>query len=148
MIIPARPGSVALAVVILSGVGAGSALAHCDTVDGPVVTLAKKAVEAMEKKKHTGESVESGRAYVQVYVPFLHFVERLYNDATTPIAHGAGDVGGKDTGTPNPLSPEYTCIDPAGGEPPAETAANEIVDGWNRKPMQFPFHKGEKPCAT
>jgi len=206
----ARLGSVALAVVILSGVGAGIALAHCDTVDGPVVTLAKKAldkgdvtlvlpwvaadqeqeireafelavavrgkgskekdlaeryffetlvrvhregegalftglkpagldlgpaipaadkaletgdpgpmlaliegaihegirkyfVEAMEKKKHAGESVDAGRAYVQAYVPFLHFVERLYNDATTPIAHGAGDVGGVGRGHPEPL---------------------------------------------
>jgi len=206
----ARLGSVALAVVILSWVGAGSALAHCDTMDGPVVTLAKKAldkgdvtlilpwvaadqekeireafdlavavrgkgtkeealadryffetlvrvhregegapftglkpvglnlgpaipaadkaletgdpgtmlaliegkihegihkyyVEAMEKKNHAGESVEAGRAYVQAYVPFLHFVERLYNDATTPIAHGAGDVGGAGHGHPEPV---------------------------------------------
>jgi len=38
--------------------------------------------------------VEAGRAYVQAYVPYLHFVERLYNDATTPIAHGAGEGGG------------------------------------------------------
>jgi len=96
----ARLGSVALAVVILPGVGAGIALAHCDTVDGPVVTLAKKAVEAMEKKKHAGESVESGRAYV----PFLHFVERQYNDATTPVAHGTGDVGGAGRGHPEPLA--------------------------------------------
>jgi len=207
----ARLGSVALTVVILSGVGAGSSLAHCDTVDGPVVTLAKKAldkgdvtlvlpwveadqekeireafelaiavrgkgtkekdladryffetlvrvhregegapftglkpagldlgpaipaadkaletgdpgpmlaliegtihegilkyfVEAMEKKKHAGESVDAGRAYVQAYVPFLHFVERLYNDATTSIAHGAGDVGGAGHGHPEPLA--------------------------------------------
>lgn len=196
----ARRGSVALAVVILSWIGAGPALAHCDTMDGPVVTLARKALEtgdvalvlpwvapgkeseireafdlavavrgkgprekaladrfffetlvrvhregegapytglkpagldpgpaipaaekaletgnprpvlslieaavhegihryyteAVEKKKHAGESVEAGRAYVQAYVPYLHFVERLYNDATSPVAHGAGDVG-------------------------------------------------------
>ncbi len=50
-------------------------------------------VEAMEKRNHAGESVEAGRAYIQAYVPFLHFVERLYVDATTPIAHGAGDIG-------------------------------------------------------
>lgn len=207
----ARLGSVALTVVILSGVGAGSALAHCDTVDGPVVTLAKKAldkgdvtlvlpwvaadqeeeireafelavavrgkgakekdladryffetlvrvhregegapftglkpagldpgpaipaadkaletgdpgpllsliggtiregmrkhfVEAMEKRKHAGESVEAGRAYVHAYVPFLHFVERLYNDAITPIAHGEEDVGGAGRGYPEPVA--------------------------------------------
>ncbi len=51
----------------------------------------KYYVEAMERKAHAGESVEAGRAYVQAYVPYLHFVERLYADATTPIAHGAGE---------------------------------------------------------
>jgi hypothetical protein len=205
----ARLGGVAAAVIILTMAWAGGALAHCDTMDGPVVTLAKKAlekgdvnlilpwvgadkeneireafdlavvvrgkgakekelsdryffetlvrvhregegasftglmpagldlgpaipaadkaletgnpepmlalieekihegilkyyVEAMEKKKHAGESVEAGRAYVQAYVPYLHFVERLYTDATTPIAHGAGDVGGARPGHPEP----------------------------------------------
>jgi hypothetical protein len=197
----ARVGSIAAAIILLSVIGTESALAHCDTMDGPVVILAKKSlekgdvtlvlpwvaadreneireafelasavrgkgskekelsdryffetlvrvhregegasftglkpagldlgpaipaadkaletgnpkpmlalieekihegihkyyVEAMEKRKHAGESVEAGRAYVQAYVPFLHFVERLYAGATTPIAHGAGDVGG------------------------------------------------------
>src|SRR3972149_4198953 len=59
-------------------------------------------VEAMERKKHAGESMEAGREYVQAYVPYLHFVERLYVDATTPIAHGAGDVGGGSGRHPEP----------------------------------------------
>ena len=46
---------------------------------------------AKEKKAHAGESVEAGRAYVNAYVPYLHFVERLYADASTPVAHGAGE---------------------------------------------------------
>jgi len=37
--------------------------------------------------------VEAGRAYVQAYVPYLHFVERLYNDPVTPISHGAVEGG-------------------------------------------------------
>jgi len=53
----------------------------------------KYYTEARERRAHAKESVEAGRAYVQAYVPYLHFVERLYNDAITPIAHGAGDVG-------------------------------------------------------
>lgn len=57
---------------------------------------------AIEKKKHAGESVEAGRAYIQAYVPYVHFVERLYHDATTPIANGAGDVGGAGHGHPGP----------------------------------------------
>ena len=59
-------------------------------------------VEAMEKRKHAGESVVAGRAYVQAYVLYVHFVERLYKDATTPIAHGAGDVGDAGHGHPGP----------------------------------------------
>lgn len=59
-------------------------------------------VEAMEKRKHAGESVAAGRAYVQAYVLYVHFVERLYKDATTPIAHGAGDVGDAGHGHPGP----------------------------------------------
>jgi hypothetical protein len=54
----------------------------------------KYYVEARERKTHAAGSVEAGRAYVAAYVPYLHFVERLYNDATTPIAHGAGEAGG------------------------------------------------------
>jgi hypothetical protein len=48
----------------------------------------KYYMEAKEKKAHAGESVEAGRAYVAAYVPYLHFVERLYLDASTPITHG------------------------------------------------------------
>ena len=51
----------------------------------------KYYMEAKARKAHAGESVEAGRAYVQAYVPYLHFVERLYNDASTPVAHGAGE---------------------------------------------------------
>ena len=205
----ARLGGLAAAIILLTWISAGSALAHCDTMDGPVVILAKKAlekgdvtlvlpwvakekegeireafdltsavrgrgakekeladryffetlvrvhreaegapftglkpagldlgpaipaadkaletgnpkpmlalieekihegihryyVEAMERKKHAGESMEAGREYVQAYVPYLHFVERLYVDATTPIAHGAGDVGGGPHPHPEP----------------------------------------------
>jgi len=60
-------------------------------------------VEARERKAHAGESVDAGRAYVAAYVPYLHFVERLYNDATTPIAQGVGEDGGhKGHAAPNP----------------------------------------------
>ena len=55
----------------------------------------KYYMEAKEKKAHAGESVEAGRAYVQAYVPYLHFVERLYLDASTPVTHG-GEEGTHD----------------------------------------------------
>jgi hypothetical protein len=65
----------------------------------------KYYMEAKEKKMHAGESVEAGRAYVQAYVPYLHFVERLYADATTPIAHGAGEGTHPAAGHPEPAAP-------------------------------------------
>jgi hypothetical protein len=55
--------------------------------------LVRVHVEAREKQVHADESVEVGRAYVQAYVPYLHFMERFYNDAVTPISHGAGEGG-------------------------------------------------------
>lgn len=48
---------------------------------------------ATGKKEHAGESVEAGRAFVQAYVPYVHFVERLYLAASTPVAHGAVEGG-------------------------------------------------------
>jgi hypothetical protein len=65
----------------------------------------KYYMEAKEKKAHAGESVEAGRAYVQAYVPYLHFVERLYADATTPIAHGSGEGTHPAAGHPEPAAP-------------------------------------------
>lgn len=110
-------GSVAAAVIILVLATAGNVLAHCDTLDGPVVNLARQAlakgdvkiilpwVAAREKKAHQGESVEAGRMYVQAYVPYLHFVERLYNDAVTPIAHGTGEGSHAESGHLEPAAP-------------------------------------------
>lgn len=57
---------------------------------------------AREKKGQSLQSVEAGRAYVQAYVPYLHFVERLYNDAATPIAHGAGKGSPEGHAAPHP----------------------------------------------
>ncbi|MGE5700725.1 MAG: DUF6448 family protein [Deltaproteobacteria bacterium] len=64
----------------------------------------KYYMEAKERKARAGESVEAGRAYVQAYVPYLHFVERLYADATTPIAHGSGEGTHPAAGHPEPAA--------------------------------------------
>ena len=42
--------------------------------------------DTLEKKKHAGESVQAGREFVEAYVPFTHYVERIYLDAEG--AHG------------------------------------------------------------
>jgi hypothetical protein len=65
----------------------------------------KYYMEAMERKARAGESVEAGRAYVQAYVPYLHFVERLYVDASTPVAHGANEGTHGEHGHPEPAAP-------------------------------------------
>lgn len=69
----------------------------------------KYYTEARERKAHAGHSVETGRAYVQAYVPYLHFVERLYESATTPIAHGTGEGAHEAHGRAEPAAgaPEH-----------------------------------------
>lgn len=38
-------------------------------------------------KKLAGESVEAGRKFAQAYVTYVHYVEKLYNDAKTKSGH-------------------------------------------------------------
>ena len=40
-----------------------------------------------ELKKTADKSIEDGRAYVAAYVEFVHYAERLFNDATSAAAH-------------------------------------------------------------
>jgi len=75
-------------------VGSDKAL-DSDSVDG-LVKLVTDAVaagirerfaKASETKKHANESVESGREFVEAYVQFVHYVERLCTHATTKHVH-------------------------------------------------------------
>lgn len=76
--------------------GADKALGNGD-VGGLVKLVTKDAAagirerfnNAMEKKKHADDSVEAGREYVEAYVEFVHYVERLHHDAAGPAAHSA-----------------------------------------------------------
>lgn len=40
-----------------------------------------------EKRKHADESVEAGREFVAAYVEFVHYTERLYDDAARFTGH-------------------------------------------------------------
>lgn len=51
------------------------------------VGIRKRFTYALEKKKHADESVEAGREFVEAYVEFTHYVERLYFDATGHGSH-------------------------------------------------------------
>jgi len=41
----------------------------------------------MALKKHAGQSVEAGREFAEAYVKYVHYVERIYNDAAAKTAH-------------------------------------------------------------
>lgn len=41
--------------------------------------------------KHKDESVAQGREFVEAYVAYTHYVERLHQDATAEAAHGGHD---------------------------------------------------------
>lgn len=45
--------------------------------------------EAVTRKKHADHDVEHGRAYVASYVEFIHYAERIYQDAVHPPSHHA-----------------------------------------------------------
>ncbi len=51
--------------------------------------IKKRFSETLERKKHMDDNVASGRQFVESYVEFTHYVERLHNDALGPAdTHG------------------------------------------------------------
>ena len=49
--------------------------------------IRERFVKAYEAKKHADENVQAGREFVEAYVQFTHYVERLQLDATTGVEH-------------------------------------------------------------
>ena len=95
-------------IVILAGMTISTtAFAHCDGMDGPVITEAKSALQAHDvtpllkwvpenredtvrkafdeaiskqaeqSKQQVNQSVKQGRGYVNDYVHYIHFVEEV-----------------------------------------------------------------------
>jgi len=58
-----------------------------EVTDAAAKGIREKFVHAKETKKHADESVTAGREFVEAYVLFTHYIERLYNDAVTEVAH-------------------------------------------------------------
>jgi hypothetical protein len=52
--------------------------------------LRLRFAQAAEAHKHADEGIEPGRRFVAAYVEFMHYAERLLQDATTGAAHGEG----------------------------------------------------------
>jgi hypothetical protein len=49
--------------------------------------IRKRFARALEAKKHADESVAAGREFVEAYIEFTHYVERLHLDAVSKSAH-------------------------------------------------------------
>lgn len=55
--------------------------------DAAAMGIRKRFEHTKETKKHADESVEAGRKFVEAYVEFTHYVERLYLDAAAKSMH-------------------------------------------------------------
>jgi len=55
--------------------------------------IEKRFSKTVEKKHHAAESVRQGREYVESYVEFMHYVEKLAETAEGHAAHGHADDG-------------------------------------------------------
>ena len=55
--------------------------------DAVAAGIRERFAKASEAKKHADESVDAGREFVEAYVQFVHYAERLYDDAATKHAH-------------------------------------------------------------
>lgn len=51
------------------------------------IAIRQRFQKAFENKKHSEESVEAGREFVEAYVDFVHYVERLYSNAASKGNH-------------------------------------------------------------
>lgn len=51
--------------------------------------LRTRFLEVIEAKEHANENLEAGRRFVHAYVEFIHYVERLDEDATSAAGHHA-----------------------------------------------------------
>jgi hypothetical protein len=60
-----------------------------------VAGIQKRYERAAATYKHKDESVEQGREFVEAYVEYTHYVERLHLDATGKGAHDEHAQGSK-----------------------------------------------------
>lgn len=90
-------GSVEPAVVEADkALASGSADALVKLITSDIEAGIKKRYEhAAAAYKHKDESVEQGREFVEAYVEYTHYVERLHQDATGAGAHAKHAEHGK-----------------------------------------------------
>ncbi len=59
--------------------------------DASAIGIRERFHKAYEARKHADHSVEAGREFVEAYVEFTHYVERLHMDATAVSEHHHGE---------------------------------------------------------
>jgi len=73
----------------------GSADALVELVGGEVARgLRERCARAIERRRHADDSVEAGRAYVAAYVDFVHYTERMWQEAAGGAPEGRAAGGG------------------------------------------------------
>lgn len=55
--------------------------------------IRERFTRVVEAKGHANDSVDAGREYVEAYVQFVHYVERLHGDAANAAGHDAEAEG-------------------------------------------------------
>ncbi len=56
--------------------------------DGVAAGIRERFARATTARKHADESVEAGREYVEAYVEYVHYVERVHAAAASGALHG------------------------------------------------------------
>lgn len=55
--------------------------------DPSVAGIRERFVKAREAKKHANESFANGREFVEAYVDFTHYLERIHREASSRGEH-------------------------------------------------------------
>lgn len=71
--------------------------------DAAAKGIRERFAHVVEAKKHADHTVDAGRKFVEAYVEYTHYVERLHMDAMGPMGHAHG----KTEGTTAPAAPAH-----------------------------------------
>lgn len=77
-----------------------------EVTDAVAKGIREKFAHVKETKKHADESVGAGREFVEAYVIFTHYVERLHNDAVSEMEHHM-EMKGHEEGYKEPSVKEH-----------------------------------------
>ncbi len=63
-----------------------------EITDAVTAGIKKRFTQTLERRKHADERVDAGREFVEAYVDFTHYVERLHDDALASAFHHAEEA--------------------------------------------------------